>query len=142
MKIILQFLNKSYEVTDQMLKYVNKYNQILYDIIIPKLFNYFYDIVDKTTTEKEEEVELAKPPESGFYPWHVKKELLVVNDEKSIRAFVQKSFHLDKYCFDSGTEKKFFLDLLQRTGVNKLYFTGMLTHGQSDFFISYIDPIS
>ena len=24
--------------------------------------------------------------------------------------------------------------------VRKLYFTGMLTHGQSDFFIQYIDP--
>jgi len=26
--------------------------------------------------------------------------------------------------------------------VSKLYFTGMLTHGQSDFFIQYIDPDS
>lgn len=26
--------------------------------------------------------------------------------------------------------------------MKKLYFTGMLTHGQSDFFIQYIDPDS
>ena len=26
--------------------------------------------------------------------------------------------------------------------MKKLYFTGMLTHGQSDFFIQYIDPES
>lgn len=60
----------------------------------------------------------------------------------TIRAFAQKSFHLDKYCFDSGTEKKFFLDLLKLEGVTKLYFTGMLTHSGSDFIIRYIDPIS
>jgi hypothetical protein len=138
---IEQILEQSYEGMDQILKYVNKYNQLLYDIIIPKLFHYFWDIVDKITTE-EEEVELVNPPESGFFPRHVKKQLLVVDNEPSIRQFVQKSFHLDNYCFDSGTEKNFFLDLLKRGNVNKLYFTGMLTHGESDFFISYIDPIS
>jgi type III restriction enzyme len=78
--------------------------------------------VDKIITE-EEEVELAKPPESGFFPRHVKKQLLVVDTERSIREFVQKSFHLDKYCFDSGTEKKLFFDLLKRVGLTKLYFT-------------------
>ena len=26
--------------------------------------------------------------------------------------------------------------------VDKIYFTGMLTHGESDFYISYIDPES
>ena len=26
--------------------------------------------------------------------------------------------------------------------MKKIYFTGMLTHGQSDFFIRYIDPDS
>jgi type III restriction enzyme len=26
--------------------------------------------------------------------------------------------------------------------VKKIYFTGMLTHGQSDFFVQYIDPDS
>ena len=66
----------------------------------------------------------------------------MVDNEPSIRQFVQKSFHLDNYCFDSGSEKNLFLDLLKRGNVNKLYFTGMLTHGESDFFISYIDPTS
>jgi len=43
--------------------------------------------------------------------------------------------------FCLGSEKKFFLDLLKREGATKLYFTGMLTHGESDFFICYIDPV-
>ena len=53
-----------------------------------------------------------------------------------------KSFHLDTYCFDSGPERTLFWDLLREQRVKKIYFTGMLTHGQSDFFIQYIDPDS
>lgn len=53
-----------------------------------------------------------------------------------------KSFHLDTYCFDSGSENWRFWDLLCEQRVKKIYFTGMLTHGQSDFFIQYIDPES
>jgi hypothetical protein len=53
-----------------------------------------------------------------------------------------KSFHLDTYCFDSGPERDLFWDLLRDKLVEKIYFTGMLTHGQSDFFIQYIDPDS
>jgi hypothetical protein len=87
-------------------------------------------------------VELARPPVGGFYPWKVKKELLVVDNDQPIREFASKSFHLDKYCFASGSEKDFFLDFINRNSTNKIYFTGMLTHGQSDFFVSYIDPLS
>ena len=101
--MIEQTLDQTYEGMYLVLKYVNKYNQILYDIIIPKLFNYFYEIEDKIITE-EEEVELVKPPAGGFYPRHVKKELLVAKDEQSIHAFAQKSFHLDKYCFDQSEQ--------------------------------------
>jgi hypothetical protein len=139
--VIEQILEQSYEGMDQVLKFVNKYNQLLYDLIIPKLFHYFWDIEDKIITE-EEEVELAKPPEGGFYNWRVRKDLLVVDNEESVRQFVQKSFHLDHYCFDSSPEKQFFLDFLMRNSTSQIYFTGMLSHGESDFFISYIDPIS
>lgn len=33
-------------------------------------------------------------------------------------------------------------ELLREQRVKKIYFTGMLTHGQSDFFIQYIDSDS
>ena len=51
-----------------------------------------------------------------------------------------KSFHLDTYCFDSLPEKQVFTDLLSLDDVQNVYFTGVLTHGQSDFFVQYIDP--
>ncbi|WP_297392077.1 TnsA endonuclease N-terminal domain-containing protein, partial [Acidiferrobacter sp.] len=41
-----------------------------------------------------------------------------------------------------GSESQLFWDLLHEQRVKKIYFTGMLTHGQSDFFIQYIDPDS
>jgi hypothetical protein len=53
---------------------------------------------------------------------------------------VDKSFHLDTYAFDSQPEKDLFWRLLRDGRVQKVYFTGMLTHGQSDFYIQYIDP--
>ena len=54
----------------------------------------------------------------------------------------EKSFHLDAYCFDSNSERTLFWDLLREKRVKQIYFTGMLTHGQSDFFVQYIDPES
>jgi type III restriction enzyme len=53
-----------------------------------------------------------------------------------------KSFHFDTYCFDSNPERTLFWDLLREVKVKHPYFIGMLTHGQSDFFIQYIDPDS
>ena len=37
-------------------------------------------------------------------------------------------------------EQDFFLNVIRQDEVEEVYFTGMLTHGQSDFRINYIDP--
>jgi len=122
------------------LKAVNEHNEILYDWIIPRLFNELYEIDDYEKTE-EYEVDLIKEPKEGFYRVTAVKDLFVkmsdVGDE-----LAKKSFHLDTYCFDSEPEHRLFWDLLREGKVKKLYFTGMLTHGQSNFFIQYIDPES
>ncbi|MBN2006927.1 MAG: hypothetical protein JXA21_26470 [Anaerolineae bacterium] len=55
-------------------------------------------------------------------------------------AQAAKSFHLDPYCFDSDPERNLFWDLLRDGRVTKFYFTGMLTHGQSEFYVQYIAP--
>lgn len=54
-------------------------------------------------------------------------------DEQIEESERTKSLHLDTYCFDSGSENTLFWDLLREQRVKKIYFTGMLTHGQSDF---------
>jgi type III restriction enzyme len=136
---IRDLLLKSEEGMERLLRYVNQYNQLLYDRIIPALFNALYEI-ETTDTNEELEVELIKKPKEGFYKITAKKDLLAAMDDPKFDKVREKSFHLDHYAFDSTPEQKMFFLLLEEK--DKVWFTGMLTHGQSDFKIHYVDPIS
>jgi len=137
---IESILDSTKEGTDDLVVAVNQFNELLYDEVIPRLFNELYDLDPKEETE-EHEVELIKLPPNGYYEMTAAKDKIVqmgsVKDNER-----EKSFHLDTYCFDSNSEQTLFWDLLREEKVKCLYFTGMLTHGQSDFFIQYIDPDS
>lgn len=110
--------------------------------IIPRLFRQLYDLDESQQTE-EHEVDLIKQPPNGYYEVSAAKDKIVRMHDAQIKDDERaKSFHLDTYCFDSGSENWLFWDLLREQRVKKIYFTGMLTHGQSDFFIQYIDPDS
>ena len=120
----------------------NEFNELLYDEIIPRLFNLLYELDESEQTE-EHEVDLIKIPQKGYYEISAAKDKIVRRDDVRLKDEERtKSFHLDTYCFDSGSENWLFWDLLREQRVKKIYFTGMLTHGQSDFFIQYIDPDS
>ena len=71
-----------------------------------------------------------------------KAELIANINDPSFKDYRSKSFHLDNYCFDSNPESYMFSSLLKDEKIEKVWFTGMLTHGQSDFLIRYIDPES
>ena len=135
-------LDATKEGTDELVAITNEFNELLYDEIIPRLFRLLFDL-DEYEKKDEYEVDLIKMPANGYYEVSAAKDKIVrmhdtqINDDE--RA---KSFHLDTYCFDSGSENWLFWDLLREQRVKKIYFTGMLTHGQSDFFIQYIDPDS
>lgn len=137
-----ELLDATKEGTGELVAMTNEFNELLYDEIIPRLFRQLYDLDESQQTE-EHEVDLIKMPPNGYYEMTAAKDKIVrradivINDDE--RA---KSFHLDTYCFDSGSENQLFWDLLREQRVKKIYFTGMLTHGQSDFFIQYIDPDS
>ncbi|MFX3673878.1 MAG: TnsA endonuclease N-terminal domain-containing protein [Paenisporosarcina sp.] len=117
------------------------YNELLYDHIIPILFNRLYDLKPYESNE-EYEIQLVKEPKEGFYQVTAKPELVAELSGTDYNALKEKSFHLDTYCFDSRPEMKFFKDVVNAEEVKKIYFTGMLTHGQTDFYIQYIDPDS
>ena len=135
---IEDILESTKEKTAELVAMTNEFNELLYDEIIPRLFRLLYDLDETEKTEKHE-VELIKIPPSGYYEVTAAKDKIVrMADAKSDER--SKSFHLDTYCFDSNPESQLFWDLLREKRVLKLYFTGMLTHGQSDFFIQYIDP--
>lgn len=138
---VRQILENSDDGLDRILEIVNKYNKTLYDYIIPKFFSYLYDI---SSYEKKEdiEVELVKEPENpNYYEIAYKSEDLLasVNSDK-YKPYKEKSFNVDNYCFDSKPEQEMFWALLNDQSLKHVWFTGMLTHGHSDFFINYIDP--
>ncbi|WP_213298004.1 TnsA endonuclease N-terminal domain-containing protein [Paraburkholderia sacchari] len=135
-----RILDSTKEGTDTLVAAVNQFNELLYDEVIPRLFSELYDL-DPSENIEEHEVDLIKLPPNGYYEMTgVKGKILRMGDvEDAKRA---KSFHLDTYCFDSNPEQTLFWDLLREEKIKRLYFTGMLTHGQSDFFVQYIDPDS
>jgi type III restriction enzyme len=135
-------LEATEEGIDALVVMTNEFNELLYDEIIPRLFCQLYDLDESQQTE-EHEVDLIKLPPNGYYEVTAARDKIVRMDNKLINDEERaKSFHLDNYCFDSGSETSLFWDLLREHRVKKIYFTGMLTHGQSDFFIQYIDPDS
>lgn len=138
-----EIVSQTKEGIEGILESVNEFNELLYDAVIPKIFDSLYELRE-FKSEDEHEIELVKPPPAGrdFYSVRAEPDKIVRNIDSQIAEFVSKSFHLDAYCFDSNPENVLFRDLLADERVKKIYFTGMLTHGQTDFYIQYIDPDS
>lgn len=136
---IQQILENSTQGMESIIEKVNQYNEILYDEIIPKLFNELNEIT-KRQIEREEEVKLVS--DTGLFEMRANEDMVVDVEDDTFNVYKDKSFHLDKYCFDSKPEKSLFINLLKNKKIKEVYFTGMLTHGQSDFYIQYIDPES
>jgi hypothetical protein len=136
-------LHATAEGVSGILAAVNEFNELLYDWIVPRLFTALYDVQEFTRNE-EYPVELVKAPPHGFYEMRADPALVATPADAEQRGSLlrEKSFHLDTYCFDSSSEHSAFWKLLHEKRVQRIYFTGMLTHGQSDFFIQYIDPDS
>jgi hypothetical protein len=120
---------------------VNTFNELLYEHVIPCLFRAFYDVEPYSRTS-DVEVLLVREPEGGHYAIRAMEDELLRMTDPLVGQLARKSFHLDIYKFDSKPERRLFLDLLHHKQVRFIFFTGMLTHGQSDFFIEYIDPES
>ncbi|KYC62357.1 TnsA endonuclease N-terminal domain-containing protein [Heyndrickxia coagulans] len=123
------------------LEYVNNYNDIIYDWIIPKLFNELYTL-ESYERKETKEINLVKEPKEGYYRVTANPKLVVEINDPEFKNVINKSFHLDTYCFDSIPEKKFFKEIIHHEEIKKVYYTGMLTHGQSEFYIQYIAPES
>lgn len=133
-------IEKTEEGFDGILKIVNQFNDVLYDHVIPRLFRAMFDIESEITSE-EHIVTLVKdaPKNPGYYAMTASKDKIISKSDSALADYVSKSFHVDNYCFDSNPERQFFWDMLHEEKVEKIWFTGMLTHGQSDFVIHYVD---
>ncbi len=139
--LIEEILESTKDGIELILKTVNEFNDVLYDEVIPRLFKEMYELTPKESSEVFE-IELIKQPpvDPGCYEMLANEDMVVSVDHPEARPHKKKSFHVDHYCFDSNPEKNLFWDLLRENKVKNVWFTGMLTHGQSEFFIQYIDP--
>ncbi len=126
---------------EEVIELVSKYNELLYDWIIPKIVDYSYKIEKEVETE-EKEVLLLKKPEGEFYTFRANPELVITSDDLQVLGVKNKSFHADTYCFDSKPEKELFLQYIKNKKIKEIYFTGMFTSNQSEFYIQYVDPDS
>ena len=140
---VSKILRESIDGIDTVLDYINKYNEILYDIIIPVIFNVLYSIEVVPHTEDVELTLLREPKEGGYYEFKGKDGLIVYKNNNTFKQeWIDKTFHADIYCFDSKPELECFLQYIESEKVQKIYFTGMFTAEQGDLGIQYYDPES
>ena len=127
---------------DEIVDLVSKYNGILYDELIPSIFNYLYWIEEKVEKE-DKHVPLIKYPNGvDHFTFRSTKDLTIQKDENLVKTYSSKSFHTDRYCFDSKPEEQLFLDLIVDKNVDKIYFTGMFIGKENGLSVQYIDPES
>ena len=58
---------------------VNKYNEVINDILIPQIFHALYDVKSELKTEDRELVLLREPKDAGYYEFSAKEELDINN---------------------------------------------------------------
>lgn len=137
-----RILNESVDGTETVIEYINKYNDILYDVVIPSIFKAMFEIKCDRMTEDKKLVLLKEPTDAGYYEFKGLPELVVTSYDDNLAKFAHKSFHADTYCFDSKPEKECFWQYITSSKVKEVYFTGMFTSNQGDLSIQYYDPES
>lgn len=145
--LIDKILNESVDGIDLITTTVSKYNDFLYDVIIPTIFNSMFEVKCETVSE-EKEVDLLQMPERrDAYEFLALPELVAAESDaqfaktdKGGKPFREKSFHTDKYCFDSKPERECFLQYIFSERVKQVFFTGMFTSKYNGLAIQYIDP--
>jgi len=139
---ISKVLRESVDGIATILECVNRYNAVLYDIVIPGVFNSLKEIVSEKRTEEKPVILLREPKDNDFYEFSADEKLVLTKYQGFTPAQVEKSFHADTYCFDSKPERECFLQYIRSSKVAEIYFTGMFTSNQGDLSIHYYDPES
>lgn len=141
--LISRILSEAIDGFDNLVEAVNKHNEVLDDVIIPKIFNTLYEVKSEQKNEDVDVILLKEPKGSGYYEFSADENLVIEKDHNSFTPEeIKKSFHADTYCFDSKPEKECFLQYISSKKVKEIYFTGMFTANQGDLFVQYYDPES
>ncbi|MDQ0481063.1 hypothetical protein [Guptibacillus hwajinpoensis] len=112
-------LKSSLQGIDVVLNIINKYNEVLYEWVIPLLYQSIF-IVQEFQNHEEQTLELVKEPKEGYYQLKADEELVAEYTQEKYSENRKKTFHLDTYCFDSKPEKKFFDDILENEDVKEI----------------------
>ena len=138
-----KILREAEDGMELILEKVNQYNEVLFDIIIPAIFNALFEVTSELKTEDRELVLLREPKDAGYYEFSANDDLVLTNHYPGFTpAEIAKSFHADTYCFDSKPEKECFMQYISSGKVQEVYFTGMFTSNQGDLSVYYYDPES
>lgn len=141
--IVSRIIREAKDGVPVILDAVNKHNEILYDVVIPKTFHALYEVKGTQKSEDVDMVLLREPKDAGYYEFSAKDELVVSKDSRVFTpAEIKKSFHADTYCFDSKPELECFKQYISSDKVKEVYFTGMFTSNQGDLSVHYYDPES
>lgn len=138
---VCRYLATSVDGMDKIVEVVSRFNEVLYDHIIPTLFNTLWIVKSRQEVSDREVVLLKEPKDGDSYTFHAKPELVItktgveLTDDEKV-----KTFHADTYCFDSKPERECFLQYVSSNKVEEVYFTGMFTSGQSELQVQYYDP--
>lgn len=140
---ISKILRESVDGSESIVAAVNRHNEILDDVIIPKIFHTLYEIKCIKHSEDVDLVLLREPKDAGYYEFSASDDLVITKDNNNYKPDeIAKSFHADTYCFDSIPERECFNQYMTSKKVKEVYFTGMFTSNQGDLSIQYYDPES
>lgn len=140
--VIDRMLEESSEGVEKVLRFVNRHNELISDVIVPTLFRNLFEVEVERRAVPVEVSLLKEPKNSAYYEFSANPDLVVTNAEAEYDGYEEKTFHADTYCFDSKPEKELFNQLVYSEDIEEVYFTGMFTAGQSDLAIQYVDPES
>jgi hypothetical protein len=141
-KTIDEVLTKANTDIDKLVKICSKFPEILYEHVIPSVFNYFYKVTSETKNYEVEHQLLIPKKDNQTFAFNPIKNLVIHMDDAEYAKFKEKSFHTDYYCFDSEAEKNYFNQSIKNEKTKELYFTGMFTGSSNGLSVQYIDPIT
>lgn len=127
---------------DWIVNTVSKYNAVLYERLIPSIFYFMFTVKEDTETTTKEVPLIKYPKDADHFVFRSTKNLTIEHKDPLINKWSDKSFHTDRYVFDSEPEKQLFLRLLKSDSVKEVYFTGMFTGSENGLSVQYIDPES
>lgn len=141
--LVDRIISEAVDGVDAILEAVNKYNEILDDVIVPTIFHSLFEVKVALKTEDKELVLLREPKDAGYYEFTANDDLVLTNHYGGFTPEqIAKSFHADTYCFDSLPEKECFMQYITNNKIKEIYFTGMFTANQGDLSVQYYDPES